>query len=67
MNTTSRILGACNKMNDELLISEQLFNQIKIPIIYTSSKVGSTKLKGKKEPLGLISIKEMDSNSISFS
>ena len=67
LNTTSRILGACNKMNNELLISEQLFKLIKIPIIYTSSKCGSTKLKGKKEQLELISIKEMDSKSISFS
>lgn len=67
MNTTSRILGVCNKITNELLISEQLFKLIKIPIIYSSDKCGSTKLKGKKEQLELISIKEMDSKSISFS
>lgn len=67
MNTTSRILGACNKMNNELLISEQLSKLIEIPIIYSSNKCGSTKLKGKKEPLELISIKEMDLDSMSFS
>jgi len=67
LNTTSRILGACNKMNNDLLISEKLFKLIKLPIIYFSTRCESTKLKGKRELLELLSIKEKDPKSISFS
>lgn len=67
LNTTSRILGACSHLENEMLISSQLLELIKMPVIYQIEKCGNIELKGKKEPMELFTIQEIDVKSMAFS
>lgn len=60
LNATSRILDICRKLNIELLISGKLLKKIVLPAIYTSEKCGDIELKGKKAPMALYTIKEIN-------
>ncbi len=66
LNTTSRILGACSNLEKEMLVSSQLLELIKIPVIYQSHKCGDIALRGKKEPMELFTITEIDVKSMAF-
>lgn len=67
MNTTSRILHACSKIENEILVSGQLMDLIELPVIYKTKKCGDISLKGKKEPMELFTIEEMDLKAMAFS
>ena len=56
INTTSRILDACSKMSNEVLISSQLLKCMNLPVEYNSHECGAMKLKGKKKPMQLYTI-----------
>ena len=60
MNTTARILAKCEEMDQELLVSSQLMQLLKLPVIYGSSSRGAVELKGKKEPIEVFAINEVD-------
>jgi adenylate cyclase len=62
MNTTSRMLTQCEGMNKGLLVSAQLMNRLELPVIYTSETCGEAILKGKRKPLGVFTIKEIDTH-----
>ncbi len=66
INTTSRILHACSHVKNEILVSSQLIDLIELPLIYQSKKCGDIKLKGKKEPMELFTIKEVDIQTMAF-
>lgn len=59
LNSTSRILGACEMLKEELLISEKLLNQIELPHLYAFEECGDINLKGKKDPMALYALKEV--------
>ncbi len=56
LNTTSRIQGLCNKFSADLLASEELHNSLELDTTYTITSFGTIELKGRKEPIGLVSI-----------
>ncbi|MEK6154673.1 adenylate/guanylate cyclase domain-containing protein [Flavobacteriaceae bacterium 3-367] len=58
MNTTSRIQGQCELLEQELILSAHLKNRLGLPPIYEPASCGEIKLKGKKEPMELYVIKE---------
>ena len=66
MNTTSRILDACHKMDKEIIISNNFLEAINLPVIYESTKCGDIQLKGKKDPMELFTIEEIDIKSMAF-
>ena len=57
MNTTSRILDQCGKLNEELLMSANLIRRLKVPAIYRSEMHEEVALQGKTKALELHSIK----------
>ncbi len=60
MNTTSRILDACDLHHAEILITGQLLNALKIPIIYRYEKCGELIPRGKQKKLEIYTILEKD-------
>jgi adenylate cyclase len=66
LNTTSRILETCKRHKNEMLISSQLLDWINLPVIYRSKKCGDITLRGKKEPMELFTIEEIDVKLIAF-
>jgi len=60
MNTTSRILGECNPLHKELLISEDIVHKIKYTENLNVEAIGKYKLKGKEEEVELYSVSEKD-------
>ncbi len=60
MNTTSRILTQCEVLDQELLVSGRLIDLLETPVIYQSESLGKILLKGKREPLEVFAIKELD-------
>jgi adenylate cyclase len=60
MNTTSRILDYCYKINSELLASAHLVLRMDIPKIYETKSVGDITLKGKEIAVELFKISEKD-------
>lgn len=56
LNTTSRIEGKCNELNQKLLISETLLPHLQLnPLFYVKEK-GKIELKGKSQKLSLFGI-----------
>jgi adenylate cyclase len=55
INTAARIRSKCNELNQELLISENLQNQIS-DNGYIINKIASVELKGKKEEIIIYSV-----------
>ena len=60
MNTSSRILNQCNPLDQELLLSAKMIEELELPITYTSRTCGEVKLRGKSKPLEVYSISELD-------
>jgi len=66
MNTTSRILDACARLQKDILVSASFLELITLPVIYNSAKCGDVKLKGKKKAIELYEISEIDIKSMQF-
>lgn len=66
LNTTSRILGTCQSIKREVLVSAKLLKLLNLPILFKPNKCGDISLKGKKKPLELFSITEDDTKSMAF-
>lgn len=58
MNTTSRILHQCGALEESLLVSKAMLDQINLPEIYSSHDCGEITLKGKGHTMCLYGIKE---------
>jgi adenylate cyclase len=58
INTTSRILDACNNVENEILISAQLLSRLDLPKDFKQTECGAMKLKGKERPIRLYTIKK---------
>lgn len=56
MNTTSRIQDMCNSLKEQLLISNDLFSQLKLGDNYKYTLKGDFVLKGKEEAIQLFGI-----------
>jgi adenylate cyclase len=56
LNTTSRIQAECNKLKSKLLISKDLLNYLNGDGQYKFTDLGSVKLRGKNESIGLYSV-----------
>ena len=59
MNTTSRILNTASLLNQDLLVSADLYKDLNIPDIYKARLCGNIGLKGKDQPLELYGINEI--------
>lgn len=66
LNTTSRILGVCQKISKEILASDKLLKLLNLPVIYKTQKCGDINLKGKKDAMGLFSIAEVENKLLIF-
>jgi adenylate cyclase len=58
LNTTSRIQSNCNKLNAELLVSEELKKRLNFNKNLKAKKLGEIELRGKQEKTRLFAIKE---------
>ena len=58
LNTTSRIQAECNNLNSRLLISKNLLNYFTTDNNYKFTDLGSVKLRGKDESIGLYSVSQ---------
>jgi adenylate cyclase len=58
LNTTSRIQSECNNLNSRLLISKDLLNNLNGDSHYKFTDLGSVKLRGKNESIGLYSVSQ---------
>ena len=56
LNTTSRIQAECNRLNSRLLISKNLLDKLDNKSPYKFTDLGSVKLRGKDESIGLYSV-----------
>jgi adenylate cyclase len=56
LNTTSRIQGKCKEFNAEIIASDDLINVLPLAGKYTTQFLGSIKLRGKENDVGLITI-----------
>ena len=59
VNTTSRMLGQCKQMDKAILVSEEVKNHIKLPIVYEWVDCGELTLRGKGQKIHLHSLKEL--------
>jgi len=60
LNTTSRILEQCSKLQKQLLVSQILLDRINLSNIYYTTDLGIMELRGKKERIQLYSIEERE-------
>jgi adenylate cyclase len=58
LNTTSRIEGKCNELNQKLLISEELLNYINLEKDFIIEKKDEIELRGKAQKLSLYGVKQ---------
>lgn len=56
LNTTSRIQGKCGEFNAPLIVSNDLLEKINLSPQFISQFIGTIKLKGKKNEMGLNTI-----------
>ncbi len=49
LNTTSRILGKCSELQEEVIISDAVISRLRIPENITSKMLGSIRLRGKQQ------------------
>jgi adenylate cyclase len=54
MNTTARILSQCNELEQNLLVSEELYQKMQLPEDVKTSLYTDILLKGKREPVNLV-------------
>jgi len=59
LNTTSRIQELCNKYNEKLIVSKDIFEIMKIGNDYISKEIGSINLRGRSAPVILYSVKKI--------
>ena len=53
LNTTSRILGKCGELNEEVIASSDLLSGLTFARDYTTRPLGAIKLKGKEKEVSL--------------
>ena len=58
INTAARIESMCNEYNQDLLISEDLYNRTEDKDNYLFKEIGRIKLKGKRKSTGICQVKE---------
>lgn len=58
INTAARIQGECNKLNAQLLISDQLLTEMKLNHDLTALSIGKIALKGKKSEVAISQLTE---------
>ncbi|WP_411029887.1 adenylate/guanylate cyclase domain-containing protein [Spongiimicrobium sp. 3-5] len=56
LNTTARIQAQCNEHNTKILLSKKLADQLETDNSFSLNKIGEMMLRGKKEPIQLLSI-----------
>lgn len=56
LNTTARIRSLCNELNQEILISEQLVQHLKINAQWTFEPMGEHQLRGRNQHITLYSV-----------
>ena len=57
LNTASRIQGKCNELGVDILISDTLFDRLRLPAhTYQPKQIGNIMLRGKKEALNLYTV-----------
>jgi adenylate cyclase len=56
LNTTSRILGKCGELNEEVIASSDLVSELLLLKDYITRPLGAIKLKGKEKEVGLIAL-----------
>lgn len=61
LNTTARLQNLCNELSVDILLSDHVLNEIEIDHGYLIKSLGKRKLKGKKEPVELITITKRNS------
>jgi len=64
INTAARIQGECNRLNSDLLVSEELLNYVTLEPWVKSDLKGRIHLKGKEEAIGIYSIEKIDPGMI---
>lgn len=57
LNTTSRILGKCGELNEELIASDELLQEVNFEKGYESKPLGGILLKGKNREVALSALK----------
>lgn len=60
MNTTARILEACNDHSKDILVTAELVNEISLPVIYEFQYCGEYTPRGKHEKLQIHTVVEKD-------
>lgn len=61
LNTTARIEGKCNELDENLLVSEGLMNYLNLGHNYAAHEKGQIELRGKKAKLSLYGVKQINS------
>ena len=59
LNTTSRIQGMCKEFNQEVIVSVELIDKLKLANNYSTHPLGSIKLRGKKKEMLLVAVTPM--------
>lgn len=64
LNTTSRILGKCNELKEEVIISAELLSLMEIAKEYSSKMLGNIQLKGKQNQVSIhgLHLRKMEYN-----
>lgn len=57
MNTAARIQGECNRLGEELLVSEALLARLQGATGWTHVDVGALELKGKEQPVPVVALR----------
>jgi adenylate cyclase len=57
LNTTSRIQNMCKEFNEEVIVSVELIDQLKLAKYYGSHLLGAIKLRGKEKEMLLAAVK----------
>jgi len=57
LNTTSRIQGLCKEFQEELIVSNDLLEELKLAKNYRTQLLGSIKLRGKEKEMSLVAVR----------
>lgn len=60
LNTTARIRSECNRFNTRLLAASSIIKQLELPKGIIAENVGAVSLKGKRNPVGLVSLRSSE-------
>lgn len=64
LNTTSRILGKCSELKEEVIVSADLFNLLHSAKEFGSKVLGDISLKGKERQVAILSLFQKESDSL---